>query len=53
MLYIDNGKTVKSFETSSKIEKAIITLLVQDENLQGFETLDGYEVKIVEKGADR
>ena len=48
MLYIDNGKNVKMFNTSSKIEEAIITLLLQTEQIIGATTHDGYEVEIVE-----
>ena len=45
-LYIDNGKTVKHYCTSRRVEKAIETLLNQDEELAGSETHEGYEVAI-------
>ena len=48
MIYIDNGKNVKMFSTSSKIEKAIITLLTQSDQLMSATTHDGYKVEIVE-----
>ena len=48
MLYIQNNKTVKEYYTSSKVEKAIETLLKRDENLMSSETFEGYKVKIVE-----
>ena len=49
MLYIDNGKTVKTYFTSKKVEKAIMTLLDLDEDLCNCETYEGYEVSIREK----
>lgn len=52
MIYIDNGKNVKMFSTSSKIEKAIITLLTQSDQLMSATTHDGYKVEIVESEAE-
>ena len=49
MIYIDNGNSVEMFDTSKNVEKAIITLLKRDEDLNSALTDDGWEVKIVEK----
>lgn len=49
MIYIDNGKTVKVYSVSSKIAKAIETLLEADESLMYSETDTGYTVELVEK----
>lgn len=49
MIYIDNGKNVVTFHTSIKVENAIKTLLLKDENLVWSTTHDGYEVSITEK----
>ena len=49
MIYIDDGKTVKICETKAKVEKAILTLLLENEDFLMSETHEGYEVRIVEK----
>ena len=48
-LYIDNGKTVKTYPIKSKIAKAIMTLLETDEELVWSETREGYGVTIIDK----
>ena len=49
MIYIDNGKTVKQYETDKRTEKAIMTLLELNEDMMSSETHEGYEVAIKEK----
>lgn len=49
MIYIDNGKTVKIYSVSSKIAKAIETLLEADESMVYSETDTGYKVELVDK----
>lgn len=49
MIYIDNGKTVKQYETDKRTEKAVMTLLELNENIMFSETHEGYEVTIQEK----
>ena len=48
-IYIQDSKknTVRHYCTSTKIEKAIETLLNSDENLVSSETHTGYIVKVV------
>lgn len=48
-LYIDNGKTVKTYSVKSRVAKAIMTLLETDEELVWSETREGYGVAIVDK----
>lgn len=48
-LYIDNGKTVKTYSVKSRIAKAIMTLLETDEELVWSETREGYGVTIIDK----
>ena len=45
-LYIqdDKTKTIRHYHTSPKVEKAIETLLKQDEEMIWSESLEGYEV---------
>ena len=49
MIYIDNGKTVKQYETDKRTEKAVMTLLELNEDMMFSETHEGYEVTIQEK----
>ena len=44
----DKTKTVRHYDTSPKVERAIETLLKQDENLVWSETHKGYVVEIRE-----
>ena len=48
-IYIDNGKTVKTYPVKSKVAKAIMTLLETDEESVWSETHEGYGVMIVDK----
>lgn len=52
MIYIDNGKTVKEHNTTSRTDKAISTLLEQIEDMIWSETLEGYQVIVTEKGVE-
>ena len=50
MIYIqdDKTKTVRHYGTSPKVDRAIETLLKQDEELMWSETHEGYVVEIRE-----
>lgn len=49
IIYIDDGKTVKTYPVKSKVGKAVATLLETDNELAWSETLEGYGVTIVDK----
>lgn len=48
-IYVDNGETVKSYFVTSKVAKAVMTLLETDDKLVWTETPIGYGVEIVNK----
>lgn len=48
-IYNEKKKIVKEFYTSPKIEKAVETLLLSNENLVYSETHEGYSLDIVDK----
>ena len=48
-IYIDDGKTVKTYPVKTKIAKAVMTLLETDDQLMWSETHEGYGVDIVDK----
>ncbi len=49
-IFIDNGKTVKEYSNiSKKVEKAIIAILEEIEDVMYAETHEGYTVDIKER----
>ena len=48
-IYVDDGKTVKTYPVKEKIAKAVMTLLETDDKLVWSETDAGYGVAIVDK----
>lgn len=48
-IYVDDGKTVKTYPVGVKVAKAVMTLLETDDELVWSETDTGYGVAIVDK----
>ena len=48
-IYVDDGRTVRTYPVKNKVGKAVMTLLELDEEVIWNETHEGYGVTIVDK----